>query len=120
MSTVLIVDDVRSDRELVGKVVTAAGHVAEYAAVGEEAVVKARALHPALVLLDVVMPKLDGFGACRRLKREPETAAIPVVLVTAKSSETDQFWGRKQGADDYIVKPFTPDQIRQLIQRYAR
>ena len=120
MSTVLIVDDIRSDRELVGKIVTAAGHVAEYAVDGEEAVAKARALHPALVLLDVVMPKLDGFGACRRLKREPETAGIPVVLVTAKSSETDQFWGRKQGADDYIVKPFTPEQIRQLILRFAR
>ena len=119
MSTVLIVDDVRTDRELLGKMVAATGNEPAYASNGEEAVAKAREVKPALVLLDVVMPGLDGFGACRRLKREPETASIPVVLITHKNSETDQFWGRKQGADDYIVKPFTADQIRQVIKRFA-
>ena len=119
MSTVLIVDDVRTDRELLGKMVAATGNEPAYASNGEEAVAKAREVRPALVLLDVVMPGLDGFGACRRLKREPETASIPVVLITHKNSETDQFWGRKQGADDYIVKPFTADQIRQVIKRFA-
>lgn len=119
MSTVLIVDDVRTDRELLGKMVAATGNEPAYASNGEEAVAKARQVKPALVLLDVVMPGLDGFGACRRLKREPETSAIPVVLITHKNSETDQFWGRKQGADDYIVKPFTADQIKQVIKRFA-
>ncbi len=119
MSTVLIVDDVRTDRELLGRLVTASGNLPAYAANGEEALVKAREVKPALVLLDVVMPGLDGFGTCRRLKREPETAGIPVVLITHKGSETDQFWGRKQGADDYLVKPVTPDQIMQLLKRFV-
>ncbi len=119
MGTVLIVDDVRSDRELLGKLVEAIGHTVAYAGTGEEAVTKARAMKPVLVLLDVVMPGLDGFGACRRLKKEAETAAIPIVLITAKSGESDAFWGRKQGADDYIVKPYSPDRIRQVIRKYA-
>ena len=118
MSTVLIVDDVRTDRELLGKVVTACGSQPVFASNGEEAVTRAKEVKPALVLMDVVMPGLDGFGACRRLKRQPETASIPVVLITSKGSETDQFWGRKQGADDYLVKPYTADQIKQLIKRF--
>lgn len=119
MSTVLIVDDVRTDRELLGRLVTASGNQPAYAANGEEALAKAREVKPALVLLDVVMPGLDGFGTCRRLKRTPETALIPVVLITHKSSETDQFWGRKQGADDYLVKPYTTEQIMTLIKKFA-
>lgn len=119
MSTVLIVDDQRTERELLGKVVAAMGHEAIYANDGGEAFTKASQVKPALVLMDVVMPGIDGFSACRKLKREPATAGIPVVLITLKSSETDLFWGRKQGADDYIVKPYTPDQIRQVIKRFA-
>jgi twitching motility two-component system response regulator PilH len=119
MSTVLIVDDVRTDRELLGKLVESTGNQAAFAVNGEDAVLKARSVRPALVLMDVVMPGLDGFGACRRLKKEPETAQIPVVLITAKGSETDQFWGRKQGADDYLIKPYTPEQIKAVIKKFA-
>ena len=119
MSTVLIVDDVRTDREVLGRMVEATGNTAVFATNGEEALTQAREVRPALVLMDVVMPGLDGFGACRRLKKEPETAQIPVVLITHKSSETDQFWGRKQGADDYLIKPYTADQIKQVIKKFA-
>lgn len=120
MSTVLIVDDVRTDREVLGRMVEATGNTVAYAANGEEALTQARAVKPVLVLMDVVMPGLDGFGACRRLKKEPETAQIPVVLITHKSSETDEFWGRKQGADDYVVKPYSTERIRQVIEKFAR
>jgi twitching motility two-component system response regulator PilH len=119
MSTVLIVDDVRTDREVLGRMVEASGNKVVFATNGEEALTQARSLLPALVLMDVVMPGLDGFGACRRLKKDPATARIPVVLITHKSSETDQFWGRKQGADDYLIKPYTAEQIRSVIKRFA-
>jgi twitching motility two-component system response regulator PilH len=119
MSTILVVDDIQTDRELIGKVVTQSGHHPEYAADGEEAVEKARSLKPALILLDVVMPKQDGFATCRTLKKDPATSGIPVVLVTQKSTETDRFWGEKQGAAAFIAKPFTPDEMLTVLRRFV-
>jgi twitching motility two-component system response regulator PilH len=119
MSTVLVVDDVQTDRELIGKVVSATGHHPEYAADGDEALQKARALRPALILLDVVMPKQDGFATCRSLKKDPLTADIPVVFVTQKNTETDRFWGEKQGAAAFIAKPFTPDEMAGVIRKFV-
>ena len=119
MSTVLIVDDMQTDRDLLGKVVLASGNQPAYAANGEEALRKAAEVKPSLILLDVVMPGLDGFSACRQLKRNAETAAIPVVLITLKGSQSDVFWGQKQGADGHITKPFTPERIREVIRRFA-
>jgi twitching motility two-component system response regulator PilH len=118
LRTVLIVDDLKTDRDLIGKVVTGAGHHPEYAQDGEEAVAKARELKPALVLMDVVMPKQDGFATCRRLKKDPETATIPVVMVTSKNTDTDRFWAEKQGAADLISKPFTPDMLTATLKKY--
>jgi CheY-like chemotaxis protein len=118
MKTVLIADDVQTDRELMAQVVSKAGHHVEHAADGEEAVAKAKALKPALILLDVVMPKLDGFGACRKLKKDAETSGIPIVLVTSKATDTDKFWGQKQGCDDYLVKPFTPDELSRIVRKF--
>jgi twitching motility two-component system response regulator PilH len=120
METILIVDDSETERELVGKIVTREGHTPAYAADGDEAVTKAKALKPALIFLDVVMPGKDGFKACRTLKKDPDTQAIPIVLVTMKTSESDRFWGKKQGADDIIPKPFTPDSIVSAIRRFTR
>ena len=118
MRTVLVVDDLKTDRDLIGKVVTAAGHHPEYAEDGEEGFDKAKALRPALILLDVVMPKQDGFATCRRLKKDPDTAAIPVVMVTSKNTETDRFWAEKQGASDLIAKPFTPESLTAVLKRF--
>lgn len=119
MKTVLIADDVQTDRELMAQVVSKAGHHVEQASDGEEAFSKAKTLKPALILLDVVMPKLDGFGACRKLKKDAETAGIPVVLVTSKGTDTDKFWGQKQGCDDYLVKPFTPDDLSRVVRKFV-
>ena len=119
MSTILIVDDLQTEREWLGRMVLATGNKPEFANDGEEALSKARTVKPALILLDVVMPKLDGFSACRRLKNEPETAGIPVVLITLKGSPSDLFWGKQQGADDHLVKPLDPTRIKQVISRYA-
>jgi twitching motility two-component system response regulator PilH len=119
MRTILVVDDVQTDRELIGKVVTATGNHPEYAVDGDDAVLKARSLQPALILLDVVMPKQDGFSTCRTLKKDPLTAQIPVVLVTQKSTETDRFWGEKQGASGLIAKPFTPEEMAGVIRKFV-
>lgn len=120
METILVVDDVQTDRELVGKVVASAGHQTVYASDGQEAIAKAKALKPALIFMDVVMPVQDGFKTTRALKGDPETAKIPVVLVTSKGTESDKFWGKRQGADDHVAKPFTPDALLEIIRRYAR
>lgn len=120
MPTILIVDDVRTDRELIGKVVTSAGHQPEYASDGEEAITRAKEIKPAMIFMDVVMPNLNGFNACRKLKSDPATANIPVVLVTSKGTDSDKFWGKKQGADDHVPKPFSPDMLLGIIKRYVR
>jgi twitching motility two-component system response regulator PilH len=120
MQTILIVDDVRTDRELIGRVVTGAGHHPEYASDGDEAILRAKELKPALIFMDVVMPGMNGFNACRKLKQDKDTGSIPLVLVTSKGSESDQFWGKKQGADDHVAKPFTPEVLLNILRRYVR
>ena len=86
MAQILIVDDQRTDRELAGRVVIAAGHQPVYVDDGAQAVEEALKHKPALVLMDVVMPGMNGFNACRALKQNPGTSHIPVILVTSKSA----------------------------------
>ena len=119
MSTILVVDDAQTDRELMARVVNASGHRALIAVDGKQAVEFAKQYKPSLIFLDVVMPVMDGFAACRQLTKDPDTSAIPIVLVTTKSNESDVFWGRKQGAADYIAKPWDPRRIEDLIRRYC-
>jgi twitching motility two-component system response regulator PilH len=119
VSTILVVDDAQTDRELMARVVNAAGHHALIAVDGMQAVALAKQYKPSLIFLDIVMPVMDGFAACRQLAKDPETRAIPVVLVTSKSNESDVFWGRKQGAADYVAKPWDPRRIEDLIRRYC-
>jgi len=119
MHTILVVDDVETDRQLAGRIVSSAGHHPIYAENGLEAIAKAKGMQPALILMDVVMPLQDGFKTTRELKRNPETSKIPIVLVTSKGTESDRFWGKRQGADDHIAKPFSPSSLLLLIRRYA-
>jgi len=81
---------------------------------GEQALEKARAEHPDLIVLDIMMPKLDGYETCKRLKADPETKDVPVILLSAKGRNVDQKVGFEVGADDYITKPFSP---RKLVER---
>jgi twitching motility two-component system response regulator PilH len=120
LKNILIIDDAQTDRELIGKVVTSSGNHPVYGTDGDQAVALAKQHQPALVFLDVVMPNVNGFNACRDLKKDAATQAIPVVLVTSKNTDSDKFWGKKQGADDYIEKPFTPDTLTSMIKRYVR
>jgi twitching motility two-component system response regulator PilH len=120
MAKILIVDDVHTDREILGKVVSRMGHVPLYAADGAQAISACREAHPMLVLLDVVMPEMDGFKVCRTLKNDPATSMIPIVLVTTKAGASDRFWGKKQGADDHVAKPYTLEAMEAVIRRHAR
>jgi DNA-binding response OmpR family regulator len=72
---------------------------------------------PSLLLLDVVMPQRNGFQVCRELKSSPQFAALPVLLVSSKSASSDRFWGMQQGADGYLVKPFTQEQLTAEVRR---
>jgi twitching motility two-component system response regulator PilH len=120
MSTILVVDDAQTDRELMARVVNASGHRALIASDGKEALALAKQHKPQLIFLDVVMPQMDGFATCRALSKDPETAGIPVVLVTSKSNESDVFWGRKQGATDHVAKPWDATKIEAIIRRFCQ
>lgn len=119
MATILIVDDVHTDRELLTRAVATLGHRTLTAENGTQAIATAKTNRPNLILLDVVMPQMDGFATCRALKKDPDTAGIPVVLVTSKNNESDRFWGRKQGADDHIGKPWSKESIDIIVKRYC-
>lgn len=105
MAAVLIVDDSRTDSHYVAKVLQTHGHQTLIANTGEEGVSQARARHPDIILMDIVMPGMNGFQAIRRLRRMAETATIPVVVVSCKDQDADKSWARQQGAIDYVTKP---------------
>jgi twitching motility two-component system response regulator PilH len=119
VSTILVVDDAQTDRELMARVIQASGHHALFAVDGKQGVALAKQYKPSLIFLDVVMPVMDGFAACRQLTKDPDTSAIPIVLVTTKSNESDVYWGKKQGAADYVAKPWDRRRIEDLIRRYC-
>jgi twitching motility two-component system response regulator PilH len=83
---------------------------------GREAIAKATEHRPDLILMDVVMPGLNGFQATRAISRDPETRSIPIIMCTSKSQETDKIWGLRQGARDYIVKPVNREELIAKIQ----
>ena len=116
MATVLIVDDSPTEVHVLSGYLKKHGFATETAADGAEGIEKARALKPDLVLMDVVMPGMNGFQATRELSRDPDTAGIPVIMVTTKGLETDKIWGMRQGAKDYLVKPVTEAQLVEKVR----
>ena len=117
MARVLIVDD--SPTQLMGiqRIVEKLGHETFTATDGAAGVEAAMANLPDLVLMDVVMPNLNGFQATRTLKREASTSHIPVILVTTKDQDTDRMWGMRQGARAYLTKPFAEADLTDVIGR---
>ena len=108
---VLLADDDLALRRLIATTLGTTDFELLQATDGEEALAIARQQHPELVLLDVNMPKLDGFEVCRQLKTEPSTAGIKVVMLTARGTEADRARGLELGADEYFTKPFSPIQL---------
>lgn len=86
---------------------------------GEEAVTKATNDDPDLILLDVMMPKLNGFQVCRELRSKPGTKDTPIIIVSAKSQPSDAFWGLEVGASSYLVKPVDPDELIALVKQHV-
>ena len=117
MARILIVDD--SPTQLIGiqRIVEKLGHQTLTAEDGAAGVALAKAELPDLILMDVVMPNLNGFQATRQLSREGSTRDIPVVLVTTKDQDTDRMWGLRQGAKAYLTKPFSEDELAEVIER---
>ena len=108
---ILIVDDSATERHMLNDLLTKAGFDVVASDNGEDAIVKAKAVKPDLILMDVVMPGLNGFQATRAISRDPATKLIPVIMCTSKSQETDRIWGLRQGARDYVVKPVDRDEL---------
>ncbi len=107
MALVMIVDDSPTEVHVMKTALEKHGFDTISAASGSECITLAKEMHPDLILMDIVMPDVNGFQATRALTRDPSTQSIPVVMVTTKSQESDRIWGMRQGAVDYIVKPVT-------------
>lgn len=108
---ILIVDDSPTERHVLNDLLTKSGYEVVASDNGEDAILKAKLLKPDLILMDVVMPGLNGFQATRAISRDPETRGIPVILCTSKNQETDKIWGMRQGARDYVVKPVAREEL---------
>src|SRR5438067_125423 len=108
---VLIVDDSPTERHVLNDMLTKAGYEVIASDNGEDAILRAKRDKPDLILMDVVMPGLNGFQATRAISRDPDTKAIPIIMCTSKTQETDKIWGMRQGARNYIVKPVNRDEL---------
>lgn len=117
--TILVVDDSPTERFVLGDILSKHGYQVLTAESGEEAIEKSRKLKPDLILMDVVMPGLNGFQATRALSRDEETKHIPVIVCTSKGQETDRIWGLRQGAREYMVKPIKQDDLLSKISTFG-
>ncbi|MBW6509433.1 MAG: response regulator [Desulfuromonadales bacterium] len=117
MAKILFAEDSDTDYAYLSDILTTASHQFVGVRNGEEAEAHARREKFDLFILDVIMPGKNGFQVCRTLKRDPQTAGIPVILTTSKDADSDKFWGEKQGADVYITKPFSAAQLLAAIDK---
>jgi twitching motility two-component system response regulator PilH len=115
----LVVDDVAHDRRRMLAILEQAGWRVRTARDGLAAIEAARRHRPDIILLDIVMPGMDGFEACRRLAADPRTRAIPVVFVSSKAERADHLWARMQGGRDLVAKPFTAEGLLAAVGRHA-
>ena len=116
MSTILVVDDSPMLREMISGLLDKSGLTISVAKDGQEAKEKIVSDPPDLVVLDVVMPNMNGYELCRWVKNNPSTKNVLVILCSSKSEEFDRYWGIKQGADAYVIKPFRPGELLSTVQ----
>jgi two-component system alkaline phosphatase synthesis response regulator PhoP len=112
---ILVVDDEAYLLQILDFSLNAEGYEVVTAGDGEQAINKAKAEQPDLIVLDIMMPKIDGYEACRKLKQDPGMKDVPVILLTAKGRDIDRKLGLEVGADDYITKPFSPSKLLEKI-----
>ncbi|MCB0917397.1 MAG: response regulator [Actinobacteria bacterium] len=118
MADVLVIDDDENIRDIVTLRLGVSGHTVHSAGDGETGLARARELKPDLVLLDIMMPRLNGIDVCRQLRADADLAEVPIVLLTARGQEHDVDRGFEVGADDYIVKPFSLVELQSRLRRY--
>ena len=117
MTHILIIDDSPTEVHVFRTILEKNGMDVSVATDGDEGIAKALEMKPDCILMDVVMPGKNGFQATRDLSRNPETASIPVIILTTKDQETDKIWGVRQGAKDYIVKPIDEADLLERINK---
>ncbi|MBN1488248.1 MAG: response regulator [Anaerolineae bacterium] len=117
---ILVAEDERDIRDLIAFTLQFAGYEVEKASNGEQAVQMAPDVQPDLILMDVRMPRMTGYEACKKLKENPLTENIPVVFLSAKGQESEIEEGLDVGAQDYILKPFAPDELTEQVERILK
>ena len=116
LTTILIVEDTPSEMELMSLYLREGGYTVMNSSTAKDALVLAAEHQPKVIISDVVMPGMSGFELCRSLRKNPNTANIPVIFCTSKNQDIDRLWGMKQGAKAYITKPFTREDLLQTVE----
>jgi len=120
MAKVMVVDDAYSELKLIESILRSAGHQVVTLIDGDALEERVTTEQPDVLLLDIVMPKRNGFDALRGVRRDERTKQARVIVVSSKNQDSDRVWGMRQGADEYLAKPFTPDQLLALVRRFLR
>ncbi len=120
MNTVLVVEDSVTQREMIEDLLKGSGLAVTTASDGVEALEQILNNCPDIVVMDIVMPRMNGYELCRRIKTDPKTERVPVVMCSSKGEEFDRYWGMKQGADAYIAKPFQPQELVGTVKQLLR
>ena len=118
MTHILVVDDSPTDLHAIKTILEENGFETTTVASGEEGLVKAKEIKPDLIIMDVLLPGLNGFQVTRKITRDPDTSNIPVILVSVKSMESDKVWGIRQGAKEYVTKPFSRGELMSAINQH--
>jgi twitching motility two-component system response regulator PilH len=118
MAKILIAEDSPTSVELLRRALAPLGHQIVVAQDGEETQAKLCSERPDLVILDIIMPKGNGFQLCRAIRSDPTLQRIPIIVVTSMNRESDRYWGLKQGADEYLVKPVDPSVLVEKVRAY--
>ena len=113
---VLVVDDSPAQLANIKGIVADAGYAVATASSGKEAIDKVKADKPDLIFMDIIMPEMDGYEACRQLTNDADTKHIPVVFVTSKNQKADRLWAQMQGGKAYITKPYSADEIIDVLK----
>ena len=118
-SRILVVDDSATDQHAISRPLEASGYAVDIASSGKEALTRLETGSYDAILLDVIMPDQNGFQLCRQLRNDARYKTLPIIMVTSKDQPSDRFWGMKQGATEYVTKPFSSDDLVTTVQRYA-
>lgn len=120
MAKILIAEDSQTDTKFIKSVLDGFGYELFFASDGEEAEKMVKNQKFDLMILDIVMPKKNGFQLCREFKKDERTKNIPIIILTSKNQESDRLWGTKQGADAYITKPCAPIELLTTVKKFIR